>query len=707
MAQIDWRFMQPLDQSNQIAAMASGNQQINAGLAAMGEAVTGYADALKQRNTDSILNALYQAQTSADLPNALSAVQALQQQYGRGYDQAAVRNAIDTRGSTLNQRDLQAINLQQAQAAQAAIPQLQALNVERMRAAGASPEQIAAAQGIQGIDTTALTSSFVNDLQDNRTYSRNVFESDRNFKRLQQRDAQSDLESNRSYNLQLQNSAIQGAQYLAPEAGTSKQMLDANGNIINVAQPSRSDALAAAYALQGGYVDKVVGVESGGNPTAKNPNSTATGAGQFIESTWLSMMGKYRPDLVKGKTEAQILALRNNPELSKAMTAKYAEENGAALRKANLPVNDGTLYLAHFAGSGGAQKLLKANPNASAEAILGSEAAAANGNIIKGKTAGQVISWAAKQVGGNNTTSTVSAAGISPADLTSIRTLYNKDINKATADYQALTAKQNSKGSVAAGGTGVDTWLANKKEFSLFGGSSNPISTDAHDLLKMAKEDKDWGNLPETAKVNILESAYGFVNSTGLTEYVPNQSVRNFINNRTKEYRANEANTYKNNKDAAFNTAYTALQEKFQLAGATPPSVEQARLLLGISPPQQAPKQQAPKPQPVPTPTTQQTPTQQTAKAKAPSYITSGAAIASRNNAVQEGVRRASNVANMPTQQEMQAMRSRALAQAKSKKEEAEAIKAFKKLEEERAKNHKLSAKTKALLNEFGGGILK
>ena len=144
MSQIDWRFMQPLDQSNQIAAMASGNQQVNAGLAAMGGAVTGYADAIKQRNTDNILNALYQAQTSADLPKALSAVQALQQQYGRGYDQAAVRNAIDTRGSTLNQRDLQAINLQQAQTAQAAIPHLnQAAMAEAIRQ-GASPDQLSA-----------------------------------------------------------------------------------------------------------------------------------------------------------------------------------------------------------------------------------------------------------------------------------------------------------------------------------------------------------------------------------------------------------------------------------------------------------------------------------------------------------------------------------------------------------------------------------
>lgn len=618
MAQIDWRFMQPLDQSNQIAAMASGNQQVNAGLAAMGGAVTGYADALKQRNTDNILNALYQAQTSADLPNALSAVQSLQQQYGRGYDQAAVRNAIDTRGSTLGQRDLQAINLQQAQAAQAAIPILNEAAAQEAIRRGMDPSAV---QGLSslGINASDAIARLGSNLQADKRYDAALALAAQNRAEDQayraQRDLVSDNHWQQQFGLSQQNAAMQAAQYLAPNAGTTTQVLDADGNVITTANPTRADALAAGYALQGGYVDRVIGAESGGNPTAKNPNSTATGAGQFIESTWLSMMNKYRPDLVKGKTEPQILAMRNNPTLSREMTGKYAEENGAALRKANLPVNNSTLYLAHFAGAGGAQKLLKANPNASAESILGSDVANANGKIVRGKTVGQVISWAAKQVGGANPASATGTAGISPADLTSIRTSYNKGINKATADYQALTAKQNSTGSVAAGGTGVDTWLANKKDFSLFGGSSNPISTDAHDLLKMAKEDKDWNNLPEKAKVNILESAYGFVNSTGLTEYVPNQSVRNFINNRTKEYRANEANTYKNNKDAAFNTAYTALQEKFQLAGAPPPTVEQARLLLGIAPPQQAPKQQAPKPQPVPTrtaPTQQTLPKQQT-----------------------------------------------------------------------------------------------
>lgn len=31
--------------------------------------------------------------------------------------------------------------------------------------------------------------------------------------------------------------------------------------------------------------DQIIGAESGGNPTAKNPRSSATGAGQFIDST--------------------------------------------------------------------------------------------------------------------------------------------------------------------------------------------------------------------------------------------------------------------------------------------------------------------------------------------------------------------------------------------------------------------------------------
>ncbi len=43
------------------------------------------------------------------------------------------------------------------------------------------------------------------------------------------------------------------------------------------------------------YNAKLTSVESGGDPNAKNPNSTATGPAQFTESTWLDNFNKTFP----------------------------------------------------------------------------------------------------------------------------------------------------------------------------------------------------------------------------------------------------------------------------------------------------------------------------------------------------------------------------------------------------------------------------
>jgi len=89
------------------------------------------------------------------------------------------------------------------------------------------------------------------------------------------------------------------------------------------------------------FTDQIITVESGGNPTAQNPNSSARGLGQFIGSTWISMMRKYRPDLAEGKTTAELLALRDNPVLSRQMTTNYAAENLQALGRQGLPTTAG------------------------------------------------------------------------------------------------------------------------------------------------------------------------------------------------------------------------------------------------------------------------------------------------------------------------------------------------------------------------------
>lgn len=146
------------------------------------------------------------------------------------------------------------------------------------------------------------------------------------------------------------------------------------------------------------YSDSIIAAESGGDPNAKNPNSSAAGAGQFIDGTWLSTIRAHRPDLAQGKSDAEILAMRSDPDLSKQMVDAYASDNQAVLSKNGLPVTPGTTYLAHFAGPNGAVKVLQADPNASAADILGPKVAAAN-PFLKNMTAGGLQAWAAKRVG--------------------------------------------------------------------------------------------------------------------------------------------------------------------------------------------------------------------------------------------------------------------------------------------------------------------
>src|SRR6478609_5068361 len=149
-----------------------------------------------------------------------------------------------------------------------------------------------------------------------------------------------------------------------------------------------------------GLVDSIIGVESGGNPNATNPNSSASGLGQFIDSTWLSTLKQAMPDLAQGKSDAELLALKTNPELSRQMTEAYANQNQAILSKAGVAVTPGSTYLAHFAGPGGAVKVLQADPNAPVESVLGSAAVQAN-PFLRGMTVQGLQAWADKKMGGS------------------------------------------------------------------------------------------------------------------------------------------------------------------------------------------------------------------------------------------------------------------------------------------------------------------
>lgn len=141
-----------------------------------------------------------------------------------------------------------------------------------------------------------------------------------------------------------------------------------------------------------GFVAKLIPSEnSTGNPGAKNPLSSATGDGQFINSTWLQTIKENRPDLVQGKTDAQILAMRSDPQLSSEMTTDLAVKNAGILKAANTPVSGTTLAMAHKLGPGGVQTILPADTGATLGSILPAAVITAN-PTLKNLTVGQYIS---------------------------------------------------------------------------------------------------------------------------------------------------------------------------------------------------------------------------------------------------------------------------------------------------------------------------
>jgi hypothetical protein len=143
--------------------------------------------------------------------------------------------------------------------------------------------------------------------------------------------------------------------------------------------------------------NKIIGVESGGDRFAKNPRSSAYGPGQFLSSTWLNMVARYRPDLMQGRSQAEVLALRSDSDISSEMTKRYAEENGRALKAKGFEPNEGNTYLSHFAGPAGAVKLLS-NPGSRAADVLGPAVVEAN-PFLKDWSSQQVIDWAGRKMG--------------------------------------------------------------------------------------------------------------------------------------------------------------------------------------------------------------------------------------------------------------------------------------------------------------------
>lgn len=159
-------------------------------------------------------------------------------------------------------------------------------------------------------------------------------------------------------------------------------------------------------------VHQITWVESGHNCKAKNPLSSAAGLGQFIESTWLRIIRDYRPELVAGKSRAEILDLRYDCDIALEMTINLTREDAGYIKARGYTVTAGNLYLAHFLGPGGAVQALGASPGASVLSTFGGAVVKAN-PFLEGYTNSDLIAWAARKMAGKGKTPVTAASSTS------------------------------------------------------------------------------------------------------------------------------------------------------------------------------------------------------------------------------------------------------------------------------------------------------
>lgn len=162
-----------------------------------------------------------------------------------------------------------------------------------------------------------------------------------------------------------------------PNKGMATQ-LDFNFNTYN-------DTVAKLSAAST-YNDKVRGKESGGNDNAANPNSSATGRYQIIDSTY----NRYAKRL-------GLTGDKNDPANQEAVMQAYTQDSVDSLQSNNLDVTDGNLYLLHFLGQDAGVNVLESDPSIAISDILPSRVIKAN-PFLTGMTVADLQSWANKKM---------------------------------------------------------------------------------------------------------------------------------------------------------------------------------------------------------------------------------------------------------------------------------------------------------------------
>lgn len=161
---------------------------------------------------------------------------------------------------------------------------------------------------------------------------------------------------------------------------------------------------ASATGVDFDFLLKTARRESGLNPHAKAPTSSATGLFQFVDQTWLKTLKQYgarhglgrwadmiqagpggRLHVTDPTARRAVLDLRMDPQASALMAGEMTADHAAYLKgRTGREPTAGDLYAAHFLGPAGSAKLIEAmqtRPGASAASLF-PDAAHANHSIF-------------------------------------------------------------------------------------------------------------------------------------------------------------------------------------------------------------------------------------------------------------------------------------------------------------------------------------
>ncbi len=230
---------------------------------------------------------------------------------------------------------------------------------------------------------------------------------------------------------------------VAPAGAVAQALQGAGGAFQGIPASSNRYQQPAPFSFGGatGGAAGTIMTESGARMNATNPNSSAAGPGQFIESTWIEFLTKMRPDLL-GAGEKAALALRTKDmALNVEATEWLRGETRKAFAKASVGATEGNMYLGHFLGPKGATTALSQSDDTPVR-MIGELRAAIKANpevFSKLATVGDLRAWAEGKAAKG-----AAQAGVRKDPLTDVQTRAIADVeveelaNKALFGAKAL-----------------------------------------------------------------------------------------------------------------------------------------------------------------------------------------------------------------------------------------------------------------------------